>query len=292
MRTVDKLPFEEVDQALRLMSAMAPPGPHTHDVAGVVASGLCSLLRARACLIGEVPVDLASVKVPWRVHAEFGWRDERQRHMILSSLDDPAARNPFAVALLERAAPPITTFSRRELIDDNRWYSSRYFTLYRERAGLDDQAISLWTDLPRPGWVGAISVNRDASDPPFDTGGLALLELLHVQLAPRLLRRDADSVHVQPLHNGAAPHTPDPGEGPNGRSRPAGSGLTAAQRRVLPYLLQGHKEDKIAEMLCRSRHTVHDHAMAIYREYGVHNRVELMLRFGGGPTGPAHPGHG
>lgn len=302
MRTIDKLPYVEVDLAMRLLAAVGSAGPHSTSASGVVASKLCSVLGARVCLIGEVPVDVASVKMPWRPRAEFGWRDDRQRHAIFSSLDDPSAHDPTVISLLDRAKPPVTTYSRRELVQDEPWYSSRYFASYRKGSGLDDQAFSLWTDLPKPGWMGIIGLHRDASDPPFDPERLALFELLHRQLAPWLWLDESGDVHVKPLHNGTSAGVLN---NHNGQSSALGSGLTAAQRRVLPYLLQGYKEEKIAELLCRSRHTVHDHAMAIYREYGVHNRVELMLRFSGdgevgglgenegapspGPRGPSFP---
>jgi len=277
------------------MTTLGSMSPRATNLAGMVAARLCSVLRARVCLIGEVPVSITDVKMPWRPRAEFGWRDDRQRHAIFSSLDDPAANDPSVVAALSRVTPPVGTFSRRELVDDEAWYSSRYFTSYRRASGLDDQAYSLWTDLSKPGWMGIIGLHRDASDAPFEPEMLALFELLHRQLVPWLWLAEPGVVHIKPLGNGVLSPVHETATGNNSvsSSTPAGSGLTPAQMRVLPYLLQGYKEEKIAELLCRSRHTVHDHVMAIYREYGVHNRVELMLRFSGdsasGPTASASP---
>lgn len=287
MRTNDKLPAGEVYEALQLMSALGSLSPGSTNVAGIIASQLCLVLRTRVCLIGEVPVSVAGVKMPWRPRAEFGWRDDRQRHAIFSSLDNPSAHDPTVIALLNQATPPIATFSRRELVDDDGWYNSRYFTSYRRESGLDDQAYSLWTDLRRPGWMGIIGLHRAASDPPFDGETLTLFELLHRQLVRWLWQIEPGDMQIRPLNNGTNSSIAIAVTGNNHVSSPSpppGSGLTPAQMRVLPYLLQGYKEDKIAELLCRSRHTVHDHVMAIYREYGVHNRVELMLRFSGDPA--------
>ncbi len=52
--------------------------------------------------------------------------------------------------------------------------------------------------------------------------------------------------------------------------------LSAAQQRVLAYLLAGLTEPQIAEKIHRSRHTVHDHTKAIYAALGVTRRVQLV----------------
>jgi DNA-binding CsgD family transcriptional regulator len=276
MRTSENLHSAEVHEALGLVSGLSGLDPSANTIAGVVAERLSAVLRARVCLIGEVPSDLSGVKMPWKPRAEYGWRDEHQRHMIFSSLDDPNAKDLSLIELLHRDGE-FRTFSRRELVDDEAWYSSRYYTLFRSNAGLDDQAYSIYASLSRRGWMGIIGLHRAASDPPFEATTVTMLELLHRQLVPILWQTEFAGVPsgtvLQPV-NSLIPGNP-------ARNNGSGRGLTPAQLRVLPYLLQGHREERIAELLCRSRHTVHDHVMAIYREYGVHNRVELILRLGG-----------
>lgn len=53
-------------------------------------------------------------------------------------------------------------------------------------------------------------------------------------------------------------------------------GLTAAQERVLVLLVEGLSFEGIATRLERSAHTVHDHAMSVYRALGVNSRFELV----------------
>lgn len=55
-------------------------------------------------------------------------------------------------------------------------------------------------------------------------------------------------------------------------------GATPAQKRILDLLLQGLREKQIADQLYLSVHTVHTHARALYRLYGVHSRSELLVR--------------
>lgn len=73
------------------------------------------------------------------------------------------------------------------------------------------------------------------------------------------------------------------GEGRPGSSGPAESDLlarlTPAQRAIVPYLLEGKTEEQIARILFRSRHTIHDHARAVYEALGVRNKLELLVLF-------------
>lgn len=55
--------------------------------------------------------------------------------------------------------------------------------------------------------------------------------------------------------------------------------ISAAQQKVLSFLLAGLTEPQIAERIARSRHTVHDHTKAIYSALKVNNRVQLVLLF-------------
>jgi pSer/pThr/pTyr-binding forkhead associated (FHA) protein len=52
--------------------------------------------------------------------------------------------------------------------------------------------------------------------------------------------------------------------------------LTPAQRRVYDVFLQGRSEKEIAQMLRISINTVHTHARAIYTEFDVSSRAELL----------------
>lgn len=54
--------------------------------------------------------------------------------------------------------------------------------------------------------------------------------------------------------------------------------LSDAQCRVFHLLVRGTKEKNIARMLGLSPHTVHNHVRAIFRQFGVHSRAELLAR--------------
>jgi DNA-binding CsgD family transcriptional regulator len=56
--------------------------------------------------------------------------------------------------------------------------------------------------------------------------------------------------------------------------------LTRAQLEVLTLILQGLDEAAIAERLQRSVHTIHTHFKAIFRQFDVHSRAELIVKAG------------
>jgi len=54
--------------------------------------------------------------------------------------------------------------------------------------------------------------------------------------------------------------------------------LSPAEGRIFEFLVEGLAEKQIASQLRISRHTVHNHVKAIYRQFGVHSRPELLAR--------------
>jgi pSer/pThr/pTyr-binding forkhead associated (FHA) protein len=61
--------------------------------------------------------------------------------------------------------------------------------------------------------------------------------------------------------------------------------LTRAQLEVLQLVLQGLDEAAIASRLNRSVHTVHTHLKAIFRQFDVHSRAELIVKAVNPPVG-------
>ncbi|MBV8489765.1 MAG: helix-turn-helix transcriptional regulator [Candidatus Eremiobacteraeota bacterium] len=62
------------------------------------------------------------------------------------------------------------------------------------------------------------------------------------------------------------------------RSRVRTSDLTARQREIFDLLMDGLSIDDVATRLICSRNTVRIHVGAIYRKFGVRNRVELLTQ--------------
>lgn len=58
-----------------------------------------------------------------------------------------------------------------------------------------------------------------------------------------------------------------------------GMSVSPRQRQVLDYLLAGHSEKQIADMLRLSPNTVHHHVKALHKHFGVSSRSELLARW-------------
>ena len=63
-----------------------------------------------------------------------------------------------------------------------------------------------------------------------------------------------------------------------GLGQPTPVPLSPAQTKVFDLLVKGHLEKEIAVLLGRSVETVHNHTRKIYEAYGVHSKVELLLK--------------
>jgi|GEM_PF-2540836 len=246
---------------------------------------LCSLFRAKVCCIGEVPRHPELHEMPWTPYAEHGWLDSTQRQTLFASLNEPGASDPMIRDLVTINGACVTR-TRSELINNERWYNSRFVGGFRTAAGLDDQLYTTTNILERRGWLGIIGLHREAGDTLFNEHDAVLLDALNHALGSSLWRSASPTSERR---NGHA----DSFAGLNGRIEQQLANLTPAQRRILPFMLQGHSEQKIADMLGRSRHTVHDHVLAIYRELEVGTRVELVLKLTGqrqeSSTPPAEP---
>lgn len=59
----------------------------------------------------------------------------------------------------------------------------------------------------------------------------------------------------------------------------AAASLSPRQQQTLRHLLAGDSEKQIAHKFLRSPHTVHSYVKAIYRNFNVSSRAELLAHF-------------
>ncbi|HWE24980.1 MAG TPA: LuxR C-terminal-related transcriptional regulator [Myxococcales bacterium] len=138
---------------------------------------------------------------------------------------------------------------RRDLLLDQEWYGSEYFTDYYGPCGLDDYVKTMWP--LRNGRVVTISANREARDRPFAEEDRNLVAIFQEQC----VRLEAAQAREQ--------------------DEPR---LTRRQREVLDALLRGSSEKAVAWDLGISPQTVHTHVKSIYLAYGTRSRAELLAR--------------
>jgi DNA-binding CsgD family transcriptional regulator len=174
----------------------------------------------------------------------------------LRTLDppDPVWR-PLLSTLRMRNDRPITRL-RHQLVDNDEWYRSTHYDEVRRPAEIDH---ALYSVLPhsRDQRMTALILNRSQFDRrPFSTRDRGIVQTLHCAI-PWLFRAQ------QP---------------PSGERAPSND-LSPRERQTLECLLSGDSEKQIAAKIGLSPHTVHIYVKAIYRNYNVSTRGELLSRF-------------
>jgi DNA-binding CsgD family transcriptional regulator len=146
------------------------------------------------------------------------------------------------------------TAAGNQLVEDAKYRSSPYYQLFRKPADCDDYLVSIRiVDVPqRPA---AISIDRPHGAPPFGVREVALLKLLHDEIAPLIGLRLTTEDHL---------------------SR---NGLSKRLRETLSLLLEGRSEKEVAAALQLAPRTVHDYVARLYEHFRVSSRAELLAYF-------------
>jgi DNA-binding CsgD family transcriptional regulator len=194
--------------------------------------------------------------------------------------------NPLVRPLIREAASRLfepTALARAEAVDDKEWYSSEFFRQCRVPFGLDDCILSV---VPLPGLQPFINVVclsgplrdesiADPSVPPspyFSPRQRRVVEFAHSEL--RWIHYPQDRGNVSKVLASDAPAAPvDP------ENSAFAAQLSPRYRRVLRHLLTGESEKEIASQLGLSRHTIHEYVRALYRQFSVTSRSELMAQW-------------
>jgi DNA-binding CsgD family transcriptional regulator len=146
------------------------------------------------------------------------------------------------------------TASRGELSDDASYHAAPYYRDFRRHIDCDDYVVSIRiVDVPRR--PEAISIDRPHGAPRFGPREVALLKLLHDEIAPLIGVRLATEAHL------------------------CRDGLSKRLNETLSLLLEGKSEKEAAAALGLSSRTVHEYVTALYQHFNVCSRAELLAYF-------------
>ena len=146
------------------------------------------------------------------------------------------------------------TASRGEVADDRAYYAAPYYQNFRRHLDCDDFVVSIrLVGMPRH--AEAISVDRPHGAPRFGPREVALLKLLHDEVAPLVGVRLTTEAHL---------------------SR---DGLSKRLNETLSLLLDGRSEKEVARTLGLGVRTVHEYVTALYKHFCVSSRAELLAYF-------------
>ena len=146
------------------------------------------------------------------------------------------------------------TVAGNQIADEASYRASPFYRDFRKQIDCDDFVVSIRVvDLPhRPE---AMMIDRPHGAPAFGPREVALVKLLHDEIAPLIGVRLTTEEHL---------------------SR---DGLSKRLRETLSLLLDGYSEKQVASELKLATRTVHDYVAMLYQHFQVSSRAELLAYF-------------
>ena len=146
------------------------------------------------------------------------------------------------------------TAAASEISDAGSYHASPHYREFRRRLGSDDFVVSMRiVDFPRR--PEAITIDRPLGAPRFGGREVAILKLLHDEIAPLIGVRLATEEHL------------------------CRDGLSKRLNETLSLLLEGRSEKEAAGALGLSGRTVHEYVTMLYEHFEVCSRAELLAYF-------------
>jgi DNA-binding CsgD family transcriptional regulator len=146
------------------------------------------------------------------------------------------------------------TMAGNQLADEVSYHASPFYQNFRKEIDCDDFVVSIRVvDLPqRPE---AIMIDRPHGAAAFGPREVALVKLLHDEIAPLVGVRLATEAHL------------------------CRDGLSKRLRETLSLLLEGYSEKQVASELTLATRTIHDYVSMLYEHFQVSSRAELLAYF-------------
>lgn len=143
------------------------------------------------------------------------------------------------------------TQGRDDLVPRQRWYTFDHVQEFRRSASLDPCIYSLVEIDQVKKLASCLTTHRAWRDQMFSRRQIALVQILHETIAPM-------------VHSAISTAAVD---------------LPPRLKAVLRQLLMGNSEKQAAKALGLTTTTVHTYVKALYRQYDVSSRGELLARF-------------
>lgn len=248
------LPADDVRALMRLVGELRELGDEPPRWRRHLLASLETLCGTRAGLTGEIavvgdPGGRAGLDVVHReVHGVSPDELPRFEDEVIWNTHGPNDAISGTWAHYQRTF----TASRRQLVDDRRWYRSTVANEHFRPFDCGDFIVSM-VPLPTLRAIASIKLFRAWDDHAFAERERLLVELVADELA-------RDWIEPEPAPAGAGP------------------AMSPRMGQVLALLLAGASEKEVAAALVLSTHTVHDYIKQLHRAFGVRSRSELLAR--------------
>ena len=255
MSRTQRLRLGEIRAVFDLVGRLTAVGHDPDAWRDQAINGLRDLLHAEVGFTADLLCGRAGAPPRLVRPLDFGWTTDRARQLFYEYLaSGQAGEDPGTIELLRlHERTRFVTRTRRQMVDDERWYRAPAVAEARRGGDVDDFLSS--TFAIRPGVLQGFILYRGWGAKPFDAHDQRLLRFFHVQI----LRHLAGKKH---------PKEPADGQPP----------LSPRLRQTLDLLLAGHGTKEIAQRLRLSPHTVNDYQKALHKRFDVTSRGELLSR--------------
>ncbi|HEX5269750.1 MAG TPA: helix-turn-helix transcriptional regulator [Gemmataceae bacterium] len=245
-----RLRLREVRQAMRVVGECRDLGHDTRAWLAHALGGVQQLLGANVVLGAMAPAEGFRLHSQLSLLLSIGWESPAQERVALAYLaGEQHLRDPAFQRFTKIARPNITLRPMRLI--SRKVFDASEFHAFRKTLRIEDQMFSQRETANRRATF-SLAPQRAPAERWFDARELKLLQVFHAELA-RLVGNVLCDGSDDPL-----------------------GGLSPRQRQTLTLLLSGDSEKGVALRMGLSRHTVHDHVIALYKHFGVNSRAELM----------------
>jgi DNA-binding CsgD family transcriptional regulator len=254
--------YDDVSRVIRLVQEVCDRWDDPRLWREYLLHGACGLLGGHAGMLlaqygGEaghfgrlVPIAIVGLPEPARRQIQAHVSQVEGQPM-----DKPGMAGPGFQPLREEfIRQGWVTVARDDLTDAATYHASDEYLKFRRPLNLDDCVISIRrVDVPER--VEAMNIDRPHGAPPFGPREVALMKLLHDEIAPLVGVRLATEEHL------------------------CRDGLSRRLRETLNLLLEGKSEKEAATVMKLGTRTVHDYVTALYQHFQVNSRSELLAYF-------------
>lgn len=245
----DMVSFDELRRALRLAGELRelPRGSAMQKLHAL--DGLCALVGGQVGL-WCVTEGMDSGTVTLLSALDRGWSGDSERESFLRFFhsEQERALDPSMAPLAAKAAEPMFTVTREQLVDDRTWYRSSHVQDFRRVARVDS---CIYSAVRSEAGDTCISIHRPWGAKPFSERERVLVDVFHNEC--RWLHAPSRTIEGALLR-----------------------GLAPRLRETLSALARGLSEKEVAAELAISRHTVHEYVKSLHRHFGVSSRSELL----------------
>ncbi len=190
---------------------------------------------------------------------EGGHWPEGARDSYLAYLKDEHGGDPFYAAMTTRfgeltnAGDLPMAFARRDLVDDDAWYGSRHYSIYRRPAGFDDCIYTTAVGERLGQFIGG-SLHRAVGLSAFTPADVRFASMVFASIRPWALMLVRNEPRVATILGSLSP----------------------SKRKVLLELSGGRSIKQIADRIGLSVQTVRTYTKGIYSALNVRTRGELQ----------------